>query len=393
MSRYSDIYQVIPINDRRAPTTLNTIKDMIAGLPHYQQGKELYSLHLSMAQECMNVFQAHKLPDVALVEQCMATGLDEDYKKPKNITDQVVRLLDDEAIPAQDRVRLIMEYVLHRDGIFASDVTKLLAHAQLPPPDMDLVCNLDLLGARVIRQIRESRKEPPPLFAPKPRPAVTSEEVSLSRYEPLLKQMLEDQLKGTLDQNVFPYTKPTIDGNEAIANQITMSQSSLRSAKPTWARTRPTANEPRQRVIVFVAGGATWSEARSCYEISRQYSRDAFLATSHMVTPSLFLQQLSDLSADRRQLDLPQDRSPQKAPAHVFEQEPVTAPVTAPPVAALANMNISARPSSSTSSISKPSSHKSQSSQSTSFLGPQDRKTDKHPDKDKEKKKRGFFKF
>ena len=50
-------------------STLNTIKDMIAGLPQFQEGKDLYSLHLGMAQECMNIFQNCKLPEVASVEQ------------------------------------------------------------------------------------------------------------------------------------------------------------------------------------------------------------------------------------------------------------------------------------------------------------------------------------
>lgn len=49
--------------------SLNAIKDMLAGLPQFQEMKEAYSLHLSMAQECMNIFQRHKLPDLASVEQ------------------------------------------------------------------------------------------------------------------------------------------------------------------------------------------------------------------------------------------------------------------------------------------------------------------------------------
>ena len=48
---------------------LNAIKDMIAGLPQFQEMKDAYSLHLTMAQECMNIFQRNKLPDLASVEQ------------------------------------------------------------------------------------------------------------------------------------------------------------------------------------------------------------------------------------------------------------------------------------------------------------------------------------
>ena len=50
-------------------SSLNAIKDMLAGLPQFQEMKEAYALHLSMAQECMNIFQHQKLPDLATVEQ------------------------------------------------------------------------------------------------------------------------------------------------------------------------------------------------------------------------------------------------------------------------------------------------------------------------------------
>jgi syntaxin-binding protein 1 len=55
--------------DTAGMSGLNAIKDMIAGLPQFQEMKEAYSLHLSMAQECMNIFQLQKLPDLASVEQ------------------------------------------------------------------------------------------------------------------------------------------------------------------------------------------------------------------------------------------------------------------------------------------------------------------------------------
>lgn len=105
---------------------------------------------------------------------------------------------------------------------------------------------------------------------------------------------------------------------------------SLRSAKPTWAKSRLSSVEPRQRVIVFMAGGATYSEARACYEVSQKTSRDVFLISSHMMTPQLYLRQLGDLSQNRRTLRLPADAPPPKAPAHLFERPEPPKP-TPPP--------------------------------------------------------------
>lgn len=42
---------------------------MLAGLPEFKTLKEAYSLHLSMAQECMNLFQERKLVELAPIEQ------------------------------------------------------------------------------------------------------------------------------------------------------------------------------------------------------------------------------------------------------------------------------------------------------------------------------------
>lgn len=302
-------------NSEADATSLNAIKDMLAGLPQFQELKELYSLHLSMAQGCMDIFQHHRLPDVASVEQSLATGLDEDFRKPKNLADQVVRLLDDESIGPSDRLRLVILYIMYREGVIQEDIQRLLAHSSLPPQDGEVVTNMDLLGAHTTKLLKDNKFAREPLFPKRSAPTAHSEEYSLSRFEPNMKLMLEDLAKGTLEQQAFPYTKPPLDNSEELAMQ---SQASLRSAKPTWARNRMSTVENRQRIIVFMAGGATYSEARACYEVSAARGKDIFLASSHMLTPAMFVRQVGDLSADRRSLDLPIDRPKPKAPAHLF---------------------------------------------------------------------------
>jgi syntaxin-binding protein 1 len=142
--------------------------------------------------------------------------------------------------------------------------------------------------------------------------------------------MLEEHVRGSLPQDVFPFTKMSPDDAASMA-QENAAPASLRSAKPTWAKSRLASAEPRQRVIVFVAGGATYSEARACYDVSNKTSRDVFLVTSHMMKPQLFLRQVGDLSQNRRNLRLPIDQPQPKAPAHLFEKpEP---PKPAPPPA------------------------------------------------------------
>lgn len=315
--------------DAEADTTnLNTIKDMLAGLPQFQEMKEIYSLHLSMAQECMNIFANRKLPDIASSEQTMATGYDEDFRKPKEVLLAVVRLLDDDAITQSDRLRLIIVYVLYRDGVIMEDIKRLLAHAALPPQDGEILNNLELLGGRTTRGLKDPKRDTMPLFPIDVKNAVPNEEYSLSRFQPVLKPLLEHLCRGTLDQTAFPYVKPPLDPNE----DMVVGQGSLRAAKPSWAGAGRRVPENRQRIIIFMAGGATFSESRVCYEVGNALSRDVFLATSHMLTPKLFTRQLGDLSVDKRRLDLPLERPEPHAPAHLFERPaPPTMPAPPPP--------------------------------------------------------------
>jgi len=294
-----------------------------------------------------------------------------------------------------------MQYLLYRDGLLPSDTQKLLAHAQLPAQDGEVIHNLDLLGAHVSRSLKDTRPLAQPPFGRKQAPQNPSEEESgLSRFDPAVKPMLEEHIQGTLDQGMFPFTKPHLDAAEGLLGQENVSQASLRSAKPTWARTRSSAMEPRQRIIVFVAGGATYSESRACYEVSQQYNKDVFLATSHMLTPSLYLRQVGDLSVDKRRLDLPAERPKPRAPAHLFEREPQRAPEPCtkqphptpqshqPPVASMGAMNLNLNHASNGAAKYQPSPAAPPAAVQSSNKKLSKKDTEKEP---KEKKKHHFF--
>ncbi|KAJ5653801.1 hypothetical protein N7490_000804 [Penicillium lividum] len=310
-------------------TNVNTIKDMLGGLTEFTEGKDAYTLHLNMAEECMKYFQEHKLLEVSSTEQSFATGLDENYKKAKNLAAQLVQLLDDDQVIHSDRLRLLLLYIMYRNGLLGGDIRKLMAHSELPGRNGDVIANLELLGVRVEKPLKDDTPPPQPLFN-RCAPPQNGEEISLTRYELAVKQMLEEQIRGSLDPTTFPFTRPHTDTDGSMAAQDMLSQqTSLRSAKPTWARTR-SVDQPRQRIIVFMAGGATYSESRACYEISQAHNRDVFLATTHMLTPGLFMRQVGDLSMDRRRLDIPAERPKPTAPAHLFERESPPAPAAQP---------------------------------------------------------------
>lgn len=191
--------------------------------------------------------------------------------------------------------------------------------------------NLELLGARVTKPLKDTSNRNISQQKKVKTSNSNEETYELSRFATAVKSMLEDHVKGTLNPTTFPYVKAELGNNAALGIQENTSQASLRSAKPTWARTRLSVVEPRQRVIVFMAGGATYSESRACYEVSKASLRDVFLGSSHMHTPMSYLNQVSRSRENRRSLDLPYDKPRKEVPRHLLEPDPVPKP-TPPPV-------------------------------------------------------------
>ncbi|KAI0306079.1 Sec1-like snare protein [Multifurca ochricompacta] len=275
--------------------TLNDMKDMLASLPQYQEQREKFSLHLSMAQDCMDIFERDKLPVVATVEQNCSTGMTSEGKTPKTLVEEMVPLLDSREVINSNKVRIIALYILYREGTPDEDRRRLYQHARLTRPEMDAVNALVHLGVRISRgpgdkDLRRRIKQK----------QANEEEYELSRYKPLIRTVIEDQLSGKLDTAAFPYVKdyPQAIPAASSVRPTPTPTTSLRSAKPSWhraARTGGTATETRQRLLVFVAGGMTYSEMREAYLLSSQLGKDIYIGSTHALTPRQFIDDLKVL--------------------------------------------------------------------------------------------------
>ncbi|OLL23058.1 Protein transport protein sec1 [Neolecta irregularis DAH-3] len=280
-------------------TNLNDMRDMLAELPQFQETRDQFSLHLSMSQESMNLFEQKKLPVVGMFEQDCATGLDTNGKTPHGLVEQIIELLDDPALSQRDKLRLLMLHTTHRNGIIEDDLSKMIQHAGLSNIDTQILRNLDLLGVPTIKKWGDKSKR-----SPQKRNKSTEEDAyELSRFQPVLKSVLEDHIRGHLDVEMFPYIKEAPQENSGV-----VTGGSLRSARPTWAKSRTSTHEARPRMIVFMAGGAVYSESRACYDISKAHGRDVFFGSNEMLTPESFLHRLGKSRAPRASLNLPCDQ-------------------------------------------------------------------------------------
>lgn len=285
-------------------TSLNDMKEMLTAIPQFQDLKAKFSVHISMAQECMNLFEKHRIAASAAVEQDMATGEVADGSGPnKNIVADMVPLLDDASISPYDKIRLLSLYIISKEGVQDEDRRKLLDHAQISPMESNAITNLTLLGVRLSKAPKSGKGKDAKKKDKKVTKKSGADDVpyELSRYVPVLKTVLEECAAGTLDTNIYPYTRelqPEID--TGIGGGAKKQVASLRSTKPTW--TKKAADKEKEapaksggRLIVFIAGGATYSEIRSAYEVSKAFNRDAIIGTTHIITSKSFINDLKGL--------------------------------------------------------------------------------------------------
>ncbi|KAK4701832.1 hypothetical protein P7C70_g4396, partial [Phenoliferia sp. Uapishka_3] len=190
-----------------------------------------------------------------------------------------------------DKLRIIATYIMHRDGVPEGDKKRLYQHARLALHEMDAIDNLTYLGVNVSKDSGKKRKA---LFKQREEP----DAYDISRYQPSVKYMLEEHFAGRLDQSIFPYVKdaPVVATKDVARAANAPTTASLRSLRADWAtKGRKVQNEPRQRVIVFVAGGATYSEVRAVYKVSESTNKDVFLGSTAIITPEKFVEDLSNL--------------------------------------------------------------------------------------------------
>lgn len=103
-------------------------------------------------------------------------------------------------------------------------------------------------------------------------------------FAAFLMRQFQDQVTQKLDQQAFPYVKdsptsltpsPSLRGS--IASPTTPTSGSLRSSKPNWHIKTKKVVEIRQRLLVFVAGGMTYSEMREAYLLSEELKQDIII--------------------------------------------------------------------------------------------------------------------
>ncbi|KAJ3378709.1 vacuolar sorting protein VPS33/slp1, partial [Entophlyctis sp. JEL0112] len=326
------------------------LKDTLGALPEFLEMKAKYSLHSNMCEDCMAILGKYNHMALSNVEQNLATGEDSDFKPVKNIAASVRSMLSDRSLSHEDKLRLLMIYIVAAEGIPDSERQQLFDLVRLTREEFQAVTNLSMLGVRLSESISGRTDKANPYAAANlkgNRGRVKEVKFENSRYIPIIKHVIEDQVRNAMDSSVFTWVRepPTLSGKPATGRKgsdadDSVGISSQQRTKPSWATSRTaggslnrtnTANSGSStlgrapvdlrtngpRVIVFVLGGLTYSEIRAANEVMLETQRDVIIGSTHVLNPHSFLDTLKTLhkrSAGTQPAPHPYDPTPPSAP-------------------------------------------------------------------------------
>uniref|UniRef100_A0A8D0DRA2 Syntaxin binding protein 3 n=1 Tax=Salvator merianae TaxID=96440 RepID=A0A8D0DRA2_SALMN len=214
----------------------------------------------------------------------LALGTDAEGQKVKDPMRVLLPVLLNKNHDSYDKIRAILLYIFSTNGTTQENLDKLIQNVQIEN-DSDMIKNWKFLGVPVVTTSASQQRRP----SRKDRSSV--ETFQLSRWTPVIKDIMEDAIENKLDSKEWPYCSQCPapwNGSGAV--------SARHKPKSSYLDDRKSGS----KLILFVVGGITYSEMRCAYEVSQAYkSCEVIIGSTHILTPRRLLDDVKALSVPK----------------------------------------------------------------------------------------------
>lgn len=147
MKTFVDYSHLIGFNKRKFST--QQLSYTINKMTLHKKKLSNYSTHLNLSQNCLNCYTSY-INQLCDLEQELVMSNDLAGIKIKDNFKNIINLLSNQQVNTHDKMRIIILYIMSKNGISEDYLNKLILHAKLSQSEKQTIVNLNLLGIDIV---------------------------------------------------------------------------------------------------------------------------------------------------------------------------------------------------------------------------------------------------
>lgn len=285
---------------------IQSIKDVVQDLPEFTKKKELLGKHTTLCKLAMQIYEHFNLELVSNMEQDLAVGETISGKPCNSTVEEIGALLGNGRINHEDKVRLLLIYIISKDGIPDSDRQHLIEIAGLSMDEAQAIHNLSMLNVRLSESFLGKTGRVYGMHC-----RGVDYKYDNFRWLPTLISILRiyhqenrdllslaangEDIRDTLNNSKFPYVgdkRPPPPNVEAVKRPV---KAQWAIKKGNESISNRVSNTKYPKLIVYILGGITLSEVRVCDILNKELSTEIVAGSTNLLRPVSFLTNVSEL--------------------------------------------------------------------------------------------------